>query len=52
LIAISSFGASPNIIACTQAAKAIGMKTIAMTGFDSGGAAKIADITLHVKAKN
>lgn len=52
LIAISSSGASPNIIAGLREAKSLGMKTIAMTGFDGGAAASLADISLHVNAHN
>jgi D-sedoheptulose 7-phosphate isomerase len=52
LIAISSSGNSPNIIRTLEDAKAIGMKTIAFTGFDGGGAARVADVSLHVDAQN
>jgi D-sedoheptulose 7-phosphate isomerase len=52
LIAISSSGASPNIIRALKWAKANGMATIAMTGFTGGEAAKLADISLHVAIDN
>ncbi len=52
LIAISSSGASPNIVKALAEAKALGMATIAMTGFDGGEAAVAADINLHVDAQN
>jgi D-sedoheptulose 7-phosphate isomerase len=52
LIAISSSGASPNIIKALNWAKANGMATIAMTGFGGGDAAKIADVSLHVAINN
>lgn len=52
LIAISSSGASPNIVAALQEAKRIGMSTIAMTGFLGGQAASLADVNLHVDAQN
>ena len=52
LIAISSSGASPNIIRALQWAKNNGMATIAMTGFSGGEAAKLADISLHVSMEN
>jgi phosphoheptose isomerase len=52
LIAISSSGASPNIVAALKEARAIGMKTIAMTGFGGGEAAKLADVSLHVDSQN
>jgi len=52
LIAISSSGASPNIIRALQWAKDNGLSTIAMTGFSGGEAAKLADISLHVPMEN
>lgn len=52
LIAISSSGASPNIIKALNWAKSNGMATIAMTGFGGGDAAKIADVSLHVSIDN
>jgi D-sedoheptulose 7-phosphate isomerase len=52
LIAISSSGNSPNIAGALTWAKANGVKTIAMTGFDGGAAAKLADVSLHVNAEN
>ena len=52
LIAISSSGASPNIVKALTWAKENGMKTIAMTGFGGGESAKIADVSLHVNAEN
>jgi D-sedoheptulose 7-phosphate isomerase len=52
LIAISSSGNSPNILRALEAARATGMATIAMTGFDGGQAADLADVLLHVDAHN
>jgi phosphoheptose isomerase len=52
LVAISSSGSSPNIIKAIEDAKALGMKTIALTGFNGGDAAKVADVSLHVDAHN
>lgn len=52
LIAISSSGASPNIIRALETAVDKGMRTIAMTGFDGGRAKHIADVSLHVDAEN
>jgi phosphoheptose isomerase len=52
LIAISSSGASPNIIRALEMARAMKLTTIAMTGFSGGEAARLADITLHVDAQN
>lgn len=52
LVAISSSGASPNILAALQVARAKSMKIIALTGFDGGDAAAEADVSLHVDASN
>lgn len=52
LIAISSSGASPNIIRALEKARQLGLATIAMTGFSGGDAARLADISLHVTAEN
>ena len=52
LVAISSSGSSPNIIAALNQARAMNVRTIAMTGFSGGEAAKLADISLHVDAQN
>jgi phosphoheptose isomerase len=52
LIAISSSGQSPNVIKALTWAKENGLRTLAMTGFSGGGAAEIADVSLHVKAEN
>ncbi|MBN9464770.1 SIS domain-containing protein [Brevundimonas sp.] len=52
LVAISSSGASPNIVAALRKAREIGMKTIAMTGFSGGAASELSDVSLHVRAEN
>jgi D-sedoheptulose 7-phosphate isomerase len=52
VICISSSGNSPNIVAALRAAQAKGLRTIAVTGFGGGEAARIADISLHVAAYN
>jgi D-sedoheptulose 7-phosphate isomerase len=52
LIAISSSGASPNILKALHTARDMKMSTIAMTGFSGGDAARIADISLHVDMEN
>jgi len=52
LIAISSSGASSNIVKAIETAKNMGLKTIAMTGFTGGSSAKLADISLHISAEN
>lgn len=52
LIAISSSGASPNIIKALELAKSMGVQTIAMTGFAGGKSREIADVSLHVDCDN
>ncbi|MDE1146847.1 MAG: SIS domain-containing protein [Azospirillaceae bacterium] len=52
LVAISSSGVSPNIVRALEAARGLGMATIAMTGFTGGAAAPAADVSLHVDAHN
>lgn len=52
LIAISSSGASPNIVRAIDTARDLGMKTLALTGFSGGEAALRADVSLHVEAQN
>lgn len=48
LFVISSSGNSNNILNGLQEAKRIEMQTIALTGFDGGKAAQVADISIHV----
>lgn len=52
LIAISSSGASPNIVRVIEEARARKVATIAMTGFAGAPAAGLADVSLHVDAHN
>lgn len=52
LVAISSSGQSPNIINALNQARKMGVATIAMTGFDGGDAARLADVSLHVASQN
>jgi phosphoheptose isomerase len=52
LVAISSSGNSPNIVKAIEAARALGVKTIAFTGFDGGAASRAADVSVHVPAAN
>lgn len=52
LIAISSSGASPNILRAISTARAAGMSTLALVGFEGGDAASAADVALWVKAQN
>ena len=52
LIVISSSGKSPNIIRALQWACANDLRTIALTGFDGGGARSMAEIAIHVESAN
>ena len=52
LIAISSSGASANIVRVLETAKAMGVATIALTGFAGGAAAQTADVAIHVPVHN
>lgn len=52
LITISSSGESENIVRAVLQAKAIGMATIALTGFSGGRSGSLADANLHVDADN
>ena len=45
---ISTSGESPNVIAALQAARARGLKTIALTGRGGGGVGRAADIHVNV----
>ena len=52
LVCISSSGNSANILAALRTAKAMQLKTIALSGFSGGESAKLADISLHVAVHN
>jgi len=52
LVAISSSGRSPNIVAALQWARANQLRTIALTGFRGGGARALAEVSLHVHGMN
>ena len=52
LVAISSSGNSPNIVAGVSAARAAGMTTIGLSGFGGGALRDAADIALHVDDSN
>ncbi|MDO8426223.1 MAG: D-sedoheptulose 7-phosphate isomerase [Deltaproteobacteria bacterium] len=51
LLAISTSGNSQNVLKAIEAAKALGIKTIALTGKNGGLMADKADILLNVEAK-
>ncbi|MCC7404947.1 MAG: SIS domain-containing protein [Bdellovibrionales bacterium] len=52
LITISSSGNSPNICKALEKAKAMKVKTIALTGFSGGKCKALADLPLHFEFKN
>jgi phosphoheptose isomerase len=52
LIAVSSSGRSPNIVRALMWARDHGLRTIALTGFDGGGAQAVAEVCLHVDGAN
>jgi phosphoheptose isomerase len=52
LITISSSGDSENICRAARWGKENGLRVIAMTGFDGGRSASLADVNLHVAADN
>jgi phosphoheptose isomerase len=47
-LGISTSGASPNIVAALEAARALGMHTIALTGSDGGAVGRVAALHLNV----
>ena len=52
LMAISSSGRSPNIVRALEWARDHGLRTIALTGFDGGGARAVAEVAIHVDGSN
>lgn len=52
LVVISGSGTSPNIVSAMKSAKALGLRTIAMTAFSGGPSREMADISLHVEVNN
>jgi len=52
LVAVSSSGRSPNVVAALTWAREHGVRTIAVTGFDGGAARAIAEVSVHVQCTN
>jgi D-sedoheptulose 7-phosphate isomerase/D-glycero-D-manno-heptose 1,7-bisphosphate phosphatase len=52
LVVISSSGRSPNIVRALQWACDNDLRTIALTGFDGGGARSLAEVAIHVDSTN
>ncbi|HEY0708086.1 MAG TPA: SIS domain-containing protein [Polyangia bacterium] len=48
LIAISASGNSPNIVTALEAAAELGVRTVALLGFDGGRGRELAEHSLHV----
>jgi D-sedoheptulose 7-phosphate isomerase len=51
LIAVSASGNSPNVLACVEAAKELGLTTVAFTGFDGGRLATMVDLLVHAPTR-
>jgi len=51
-LGISTSGESPNVLAALKAAKARGLKTVALTGRDGGSIGRVADIHVNVPDQN
>jgi len=51
-IAISASGNSPNVIKAARWANAHGVQVVALTGFDGGKLATMADLSIHVPSNN
>lgn len=52
VVAISTSGRSPNVLAGVKAARQRGLKTIGLTGGDGGPLARLVDIAIVVPSKN
>ncbi len=52
LLLVSSKGNSANVVAACKAARARGLVTVAIVGFDGGELRKLADHVVHVRADN
>jgi phosphoheptose isomerase len=52
LLAVSSSGRSPNIVRVLNWAREQRLRTIAVTGFDGGGARAAAEVSIHVDCMN
>lgn len=51
-LGISTSGESPNVVTALQAARAQGLKTVALTGRDGGSVGRAADIHVNVPDQN
>lgn len=48
LVLVTASGNSPNLLSAIQAARGLSIRTAALTGFDGGQLAPLADISIHV----
>lgn len=48
LVLVTASGNSPNLLSAVQTASQLGIRTAALTGFDGGRLAPLADISIHV----
>jgi len=51
-VAISCSGNSPNVVRACEAARRVGMKVVALTGFSGGKIGAMADLHVHVASEN
>lgn len=52
LVAISTSGRSPNVLRAVEAARALGLKTVGLTGGDGGPLAGLVDVALVVPSED
>ena len=52
LVAISTSGASPNVLRAVETARARGLITVGLTGRDGGELGRLADVHLHVPSSS
>ena len=51
-VAISTSGASPNVVAAAEAARQVGCLVVTLTGADGGALAELGDISLRVPSNS
>lgn len=52
LVAISASGRSPNVLRAVEHARARGLRTIALVGFDGGALLSLAEMAIHVRSEH
>ncbi|MGE3856322.1 MAG: SIS domain-containing protein [Dehalococcoidia bacterium] len=48
LVVVTASGNSPNVVQALEAARDLGLRTVALTGFSGGAARELADVVIHV----